>query len=89
MTKPTIHLNGTGRSDLYEQYADAGAAIGKAVDKLYACQPNARDYYPQGDGAAKCARLEHDTRIKRLQDVGREIQELLEHVCDAPGPGGI
>ena len=42
---PIVHMNGTGWSDLYEQYDAANAALRAAGDALRKASPNGRDYY--------------------------------------------
>ena len=50
-TFPTLHLNGTGKNDLRDGYADAYDAIDKAIEALANAELNGRDFYPQGPGA--------------------------------------
>lgn len=81
MHKPTIHLNGTSWQRLEEQYEAASDAIEAAIQSLKDAAPNGRDYYPQGPGAIEGAQDEHMDRMKRLDGVRREINELLLHVA--------
>jgi hypothetical protein len=50
-TFPTLHLNGTGKNDLRDGYANAYDAIDKAIEALANAELNGRDFYPQGPGA--------------------------------------
>jgi hypothetical protein len=57
--KPSIHLNGSGREHLVEQYCEQYNAIMAAVRILDGTGPNARDYYIQSAGAFEAARDQH------------------------------
>ena len=78
MTKPTIHLNGTSRNDLYEAYYAAFRAVDEAVQVLHKSGPNGRDYYLQGASAINTAVQEHRSRIERLEAVREELLQLTE-----------
>ena len=82
LQKPMVHLNGTGRESLVEQYCDAGAAISKAIRALEAAYPNGRDYYTLGSEALKRATGEHNERIAALVRVREEMEALAEYVAD-------
>lgn len=79
---PTIHLNGSPADRLRDEYEQAMAAVGKAIDAVNMSAPNARDYYVQGDGAYQAARAEHDERVKRLRAVWDELYAVLINVQD-------
>jgi hypothetical protein len=38
--------------------------------------PNARDYYPQGDGVIRVAVAEHCARLAKLESVREELNEI-------------
>ena len=80
---PSVHLNGTSVDALFEQIANATSALRAAILKLDEAQPNARDYYPQGDSAYGRAVREHSDRIMRVHSVLAEMEALAEHVADA------
>ena len=82
MTKPTIHLNGTGAESLLEGYRNAMEAVRDAMDKVDESAPNARDYYPQGPAAYTIARQEHDDRYMKLDAVRHELTQLAMHCND-------
>ncbi len=82
LTKPTIHLNGTSAGSLLDSYTEASSAIYKALRQLCESAPNGRDYYLQDEGALKTATEQHESRVKRLQSVIAELQELAEHVAE-------
>lgn len=77
---PLIHLNGSSAVNLLVGYGDASAALRKALDTLYACAPNARDYYPQGDTAYRQAAAEHEKRIRAVDSVLGEIEMIVENI---------
>lgn len=81
MRLPTIHLNGTSKAALLDAYEAAGSAVLAASEALAEAAPNARDYYPQGDGAFKQAQEEHNVRMMKLNSVLFELQQLAEHVA--------
>lgn len=81
LTMPTIHLNGTSRSELLEQQVVAIDAVRKAIDALQQASPNGRDYYVQGGHAFTAAREEHTSRLSRLVEVRKELEEIAEHTA--------
>lgn len=81
MKTPTIHLNGTSRDELICGYIAAMEAIQAAIDKLCSTAPNSRDYYTQGDGAFRKAAIEHASRVRRLEAVRLELQEIAEAIA--------
>lgn len=86
MQTPTIHLNGTSREALQEQIAEACSAIRAAENALIAAQPNARDYYPQGDGAYRRAECEHARRLSALVDVRTELELMYDAIDNQDAP---
>jgi hypothetical protein len=82
MVYPTIHLNGTSKDALFEALSNACAAIREAEKALFETSPNARDYYPQGDGAYRQASNEYIARLERLGSVRVELYEILEAIED-------
>jgi len=80
---PTIHLNGTARDLLVEEYGNALSALEKARQALRAITVHGRDYYVQDTPRAiDFAIAEHAHRINRVQDVELEIQEILSKILD-------
>jgi hypothetical protein len=82
MRLPTIHLNGTSKSELERRIESAAQALDNAIELLAEAAPNARDYYPQGDGAFSEAQREHNDRMIKLTDVLREVQDIWLHVVN-------
>ena len=80
MRTPTIHLNGTGKKMLLEGYENAYHAILEAENALGKVEFNARDYYPQGDGAWSEAIKEMDERFTSLAKIKKEIGNILESI---------
>lgn len=78
---PTVHLNGTSRAALQEQFADAADALRLAVRALGDAAQNGRDYYLQGGGAFAQADEEHRDRLRRLESVMDEMTILMGAVA--------
>ena len=78
LTVPSVHLNGTGRKTLQEDYFRAYRALDEAIEAFYKIEFNARDYYIQNwyeeDGAFYKARTERDCELQRFA----QIKEYLE-----------
>lgn len=87
LTGPRIHLNGTSRKSLEEQYEAAIEALGKALDALGETSPNARDYYPIEPGAFSRAMGEHASRVRRLREVQGELYWLRESLDEGENAG--
>jgi hypothetical protein len=83
MMKPTVHLNGTSKASLAQQYENAAATLQAAIKALYEAAPNARDYYVQGPDAFNVAAREHAARAQTLAAVLADLQALWEHVEDS------
>lgn len=83
MMIPTVHLNGTSSERLVEHLCEASQAIAAAYEKLRQCAPNGRDFYPQGPHAMQAATLEHLSRLRRLDEVKKELDALALAICEA------
>ena len=83
MIFPTIHLNGTSKQQLLDDYCDTRQALDAAMEKMIENGPNARDYYPAGDQAYRQAVKEHHDRIEQIHRVRFEIETIAEHIADA------
>ncbi len=81
-TFPTLHLNGTSKTDLDQEYTAAYHAIGKAIDALAATTLNARDYYPQASGAYYQARSERDEALDQLRKAQAYAGEMVAGIFD-------
>lgn len=83
LAKPTIHMNGTGKDSLLEDYENARTAVEAAVEALRKIECNARDYYQQGPEAWEKARTQHYDRIGKLTAVAEELEQIAIHISDA------
>ncbi len=77
---PTVHLNGTGKNSLAEDYDNAREAVRKAMEQIQQIEFNARDYYVQGDGAWEQACAEMKERLLSLQRVSDELLAIMEGI---------
>jgi hypothetical protein len=84
---PTVHLGGTSRQDLLDQFMEAGHALSLALSKMREAVPNGRDYTTGGWDELALAMHEHSSRVARVQSVMDEYGALCEAVCD-PERGG-
>lgn len=75
---PTIHLNGTGAKTLMDEYTAVANAVMAAEEALDKATCNARDFYPQGDGAQQRA-AEQRARMFAL------LKEVREYAFDWAG----
>lgn len=80
MQLPTIHTNGTSKERLIELLCEASQALDLAFSALKQTAPNGRDYYPQGNDAFDKAVAEHYDRMKRLDAIKDEVDELTRQV---------
>jgi hypothetical protein len=80
-TIPTLHLNGTGKTTLRDEYAAAYDAIGKAVDALVAATCNGRDF-PNGWDDFYKARDERQDALDNLRKARSYVGMVLEGICD-------
>lgn len=78
MMLPTVHLNGTSRASLIEQYHEAYMKLQEALVALRKLDVNARDYYPQGPDAYRQANLEHCDRMLAVEKVQKDIGAIWE-----------
>ena len=79
---PTVHLNGSSKDDLINQYLSAAQAVFAAMESVDKAAPNARDYYPAGDHAFKEAAAEHRERAQALRRVYDELMAITEYLSD-------
>jgi hypothetical protein len=80
MMIPTVHLNGTSRKELVQQYLTAREALRRALDALFLAHPHGRDYYVQGPDALKRAEAEHRARVQKLTEVHDELGDIAEAI---------
>jgi hypothetical protein len=81
MMKPTIHLNGTSKAALLEDWEKAHEALTLGLRLLCQAAPNGRDYYPQGPEAIHKAQIEHCDRVQKIRNVLKDLEELSESIA--------
>jgi hypothetical protein len=79
---PSVSLNGTGKKLLLEQYLEAMNKIEDAIAALGATNPHGRDFVGRNDDFIT-ARNEHSRRVRALQAVRHELEEIATAVNDA------
>lgn len=82
MLAPTIHLNGTSRESLTEEYQAASDALLAAIAALSAITINGRDYYPQGAAAFQLAANRRAELLDTLCNIRREVNAVVETLID-------
>jgi hypothetical protein len=82
MAVPQIHLNGSSRTDLLDQFKTAYIALAAARYALQQAAPHARDYYVISPGAFEVAREQHESRLQRINDVLEELQSIAIVIDD-------
>ena len=80
---PTVHLNGTSKTELVGGYREAVSALNEAYTKVNAAMPHGRDYYVQADAQAyNVARDQHVARLVKLQQIMDELEAVAIAVLD-------
>lgn len=82
MQKPVIHLNGSARQNLVDDYCAAAGALRLAIEAAENAAPNARDYYPLGPEAFRAAVADHGWRIRGLREIHQAYLDLAEHCAN-------
>ena len=82
MILPTIHLNGTSKEQLLAPWHTTVHLLQKAQKSLQEAAPNGRDYYPQGAEAMRQAEAEHLTRMMRLEQLIKELDDMRWAIAD-------
>ena len=73
---PLIHLNGTSRLALLEEYRAADQAIREALSCVQAITVHERDFYLQDLQAFKLAQAQHEARVVDLYSMLNQIDEI-------------
>jgi len=79
MTKlvtPTVHLNGTSTRFLLDQQLQVMGALEGVLTAMRNACPNARDFYPQGEGVALQAREAYNERFRLISELRAEYEAL-------------
>jgi hypothetical protein len=77
---PTIHLNGTSRETLTEEYDLTDAAFGEFVKAFHRTTFHPRDYYVQGSNAWPNAVLQRQEINRMLVKIQSYLNEHREHL---------
>lgn len=77
---PVVHLNGTSKNGLLQQYCDSMAALRKAIQSLPA--PHGRDYYPKGEDVIQAAIAQREGWQIAIQNVLDQVEEIATHVSE-------
>ena len=72
---PTVHLNGTGYADLFQQLDAVTEALDAALSAMSRATPHGRDYYTHGD-AISPSRGDHFGRVRKIEQVWEEINAI-------------
>jgi hypothetical protein len=78
MIHPTIHLNGSGRAALLDQYTAAAGAVVVSIEALQLTAQYGRDYVYIDD--CRWARREYEARLAKLLEVQEELLRLAKSV---------
>ena len=73
---PSVHMNGSGRKQLFEQHHNAYMAVQAAIVALRESFPHDRDYYIKGPDVGPQARREAEARIEALEKVLGEVAQI-------------
>lgn len=77
---PSIHLNGTGRKTLSEDYFEAWNRLNEAIAAFNKIEFNCRDYYVQPAGAWAQATTERNEAARKLHEVHKYLEAHLIHL---------
>ena len=83
VSTPIIHMNGTPKERLLEQWEEAYSAVKTAYNKLARAGPNERDYYLE-PGRFDNALSEHFERMKKIRSVLDDLRELSKAIFFEP-----
>ncbi|OFV82361.1 MAG: hypothetical protein A2Y78_08430 [Acidobacteria bacterium RBG_13_68_16] len=79
---PTIHLNGTSRTTLQDNWKEVANAARALKSALINASPNGRDYYPQGENAIVPALVKHLALLDHLAEIEVFTSAMLDHLYD-------
>jgi 2-phospho-L-lactate guanylyltransferase (CobY/MobA/RfbA family) len=80
LATPTVHLNGTGKSDLIEGLIKARHALNEAMKALMDAAPNGRDYYVQTPSTFPLAQEQHAKRVHAIGAIYDELGEIAQAI---------
>lgn len=76
---PTLSRNGSGPRELVAAHISAMEALEVALTRLGACAPHGRDYIER-DLAFHAATTDHEARVKKIEHVRAELEDLALHI---------
>lgn len=85
VTSPRININGTDGKDLLQQWMDAHAALNKAHEALLTAMPHGRDFQTVAQEFYRLARDEHIDRLKRLERISAEVEQIALNLLEQIG----
>ena len=74
---PHLNPNGTTPKELLKKQMDV------MIEKLRQAGPNGRDYQTAPPGALCKAQAEHAARLKHLEIVMRELDQIAQHIANS------
>jgi hypothetical protein len=77
---PIVHLNGSSKDDLLEQYTHAMDMVATLIKALPEC--HARDYYPRGEDVVTQAREQRFRWILTLNNLHDELELIACAISD-------
>lgn len=80
MIFPHVHTNGSSPDLLIQQYKYLIAKLDETMSALMAADINIRDYYPLGPSAHATAVREMQNRVRDLNRMRTEFQEIVLHL---------
>jgi hypothetical protein len=75
-TAPVVNINGTSAKNLLEEYRAAGHALRTAIEAVSAMTVHGRDFQTAPEGLYQKARAEQVERLRKLQDVLKEVEAM-------------
>lgn len=81
---PLVHLNGTGRDTLQQEFHEAHRALKAFGDAFANITCNGRDYYPIGDSAYYQARNTRDCAFDLIKELETYLEAHLAHLASRP-----
>jgi hypothetical protein len=77
---PSVHMNGTSKRELLDQYIAAIRALRNATEIMAKGGPHGRDYYVQGSDAINVAIAQHRVRLQKVNAVADELEAIALEV---------
>lgn len=79
MTLPTLSINGTAKSELFENAAEAKLKLEIALDAFRKTYPHARDHQYAEPGVYETVTGEYWARLQSIKKVIADLETLMEH----------